>query len=118
MMRRGTTPTIQFDIPFESSEISSAWITFSQGNTTPPAEVFTKTLEDEGVEIVDTVFDGGVNGSTIEIVLSQEDTLKFAKTGAPKVQAQIRILFTDGTADASNIVGFPVGLILKEGVIM
>lgn len=117
-MRRGTTPTIQLDIPFESSDIQSAWITFSQGNTTPPAEVFTKTLNDEGVSITDTVFDNNLNGSTITIELSQSDTLKFSKVGSPKAQVQIRLLFTDGTADASNIVGFNVGLILKEGVIM
>lgn len=107
-MRRGTTPTIELEIPFKADEMQVIWVTFAQGNTVPPKEVLTKTNEDEGV----TVEDG-----LITIAFTQEDTLLFEKTGLPKVQVQIRILFTDGSADASNIVDFPVGLILRDGVI-
>lgn len=108
-MRRGTTPSLEFEIPFKAEELQSVWITFSQGNTVPPTEVLTKTLEDQD-EVV-------LEDNLITVYLTQEDTLKFSKVGNPKVQAQIRVLKTDGSADASNIVGFPVGIILKEGVI-
>lgn len=107
-MRRGTTPTIEYDIPFKAEEIDELWVTFSQGNNNPPTEVLTKTLEDEGVELEDYI---------VKITFSQADTLKFHKSGLPKVQSQLRILFTDGSADASNIISFNVGLILKDGVI-
>lgn len=107
-MRRGTTPTIELEIPFDADDLSVVWVTFAQGSTVPPTEVLTKMNGDEGVTIEDGL---------ITIAFSQEDTLLFAKTGLPKVQVQIRVLLTDGSADASNIVDFPVGLILRDGVI-
>ena len=107
-MRRGTTPTISLEIPFNADDIQVLWVTFSQGNTVPPTEIFTKELGDEGVILEDGL---------VTIEFSQEDTLAFAKTGLPKVQTQMRILFNDGKADASNIVDFPVGIILRDGVI-
>lgn len=107
-MRRGTTPTITLNIPFEASDISVAWITFAQGGSNPATEILTKTLTDDGVTLED---------GKIIVEFSQEDTLAFAKTGLPKVQVQVRILFADGSADASNIVDMAVGPILKDGVI-
>ena len=107
-MRRGTTPTIEYEIPFDAAEIANIWVTFSQGEFNPPKEILTKVLGGEGVELTDKL---------VKITFTQADTLLFAKSGTPKVQSQIRILFTDGTADASNIVSFNVGLILKDGVI-
>ena len=107
-MRRGTTPTIELEIPFKADEISVLWVTFAQGGTVPPTEILTKANGDAGVNIEDGL---------VTIGFTQEDTLLFAKTGLPKVQLQIRVLLTDGTADASNIVDFPVGLILRDRVI-
>lgn len=107
-MRRGTTPTIELEIPFKADEIDVLWVTFAQGGTVPPTEILTKMLGDTGVNVEDEL---------ITIRFSQEDTLLFAKTGVPKVQCQVRVLLTDGSADASNIVDFPVGLILRDGII-
>lgn len=108
MVYRGTTPTLSFQIPFDAEELELVWITFSQGQTIPPKEILTKTQEDENVEI---------NDKLIRVTLTQYETLLFNKTGQPSVDVQIRIKKTDGTAEASNIIRFPVGIILKEGVI-
>ena len=118
-MRRGTTPTIELGIaPYTAEDFDVMWVTFAQGTSddlrmiqsggTLPPEVFTKYKGDEGVTL---------EGQTVTIKFTQEDTLKFNVYGKPLVFAQIRCLLTDGDADASNIVSFPVGAILKGGVI-
>ena len=118
-MRRGTTPTIELGIaPYTAEDFDVMWVTFSQGTSDDlrqiqaggplPPEIFTKHKGDEGVTL---------EGQTVTIKFTQQDTLKFNKNGKPLVFAQIRCLLTDGDADASNIVSFPVGVILKDGVI-
>lgn len=108
MIYRGTTPTLQFQIPFLAEDIDLLWVTFSQGSGTPPKEILTKTQSDAGIEITDNL---------VNVTLSQEETLLFAKVGTPSVSVQIRLKTTEGSAEASNIIKFPVGIILKEGVI-
>lgn len=118
-MRRGTTPTIELGIsPYTAEDFDVMWVTFAQGDASDlariqaggsiPPEVFTKYKGDEGVTL---------EGQTVTIKFTQLDTLKFNKSGKPLVFAQIRCLLTDGDADASDIVSFPVGVILKDGVI-
>lgn len=104
-MRRGTTPTITLDTSYAASEIAEAWITFSQA-----AEVFTKTLDDEGVTVSDY---------EIKIELSQEDTLKLdsgpSEQSFVKVKGRMRL--TNGKAVGTRTVLLPVKGTAKEGVI-
>lgn len=100
-MIRGTTPILNFTLPFEVSELSEYWITISQRY--------------ENIKIDKTSEDCTASGSEITLELTQEDTLKLI-AGKP-VYIQIRALTTEDLAIASNMVTCDVGDILKEGVI-
>lgn len=76
------------------------YITFSQNGNT----VLEKTLEDVTI-----------NGATVTLALSQEDTLKFKESAG--MQIQLRILTPLGEALASDYMQCPVEGVLKEGVI-
>jgi len=108
MVLRGTTPVLQFKVPFKKDEVELVWVTFSQGTTIPPKEILTITQFDAEFDMEDNL---------VLISLSQEDTLLFAKAGTPSVSVQMRIRKPDGTALASNILKFSIGMILKNGVI-
>ena len=99
-MIRGTTPTLEFTLPFELVEIDKLWITFSQNNK----EVFT-------VEKQDLV----LGDKTISLKLSQKQTLLLSSNSM--VNIQIRVVDTKGLAMASNIIKTPVQQILKDGEI-
>lgn len=99
-MIRGTTPTLTFNLPFDASNIKTAWVTFSQFNV----EVF--TLENEEL---------AMDGLTISAKLTQEQTLSLSKND--DVEIQLRILTNSGDAIASNIMKTSVGNILKDGEI-
>ena len=98
-MRRGTTQTLTFLLPEEIS-IETIFITFQQNNWT----VLEKSIED--VEI---------DGKTVIVKLTQEDTLKLRAPYA--VYIQLRIRDTDGNAIASDIIRTDAETILKDGVI-
>ena len=100
-MIRGTTPILNFTLPFEVSELSEYWITISQRY--------------ENIKIDKTSTDCTASGSEITLELTQEDTLMLI-AGKP-VYIQIRALTTADLAIASNMVTCDVGDILKEGVI-
>ena len=97
-MYRGTTPTHVFtDLPAKRDEIESLWISYAQKGK----EVFTL-----GKGAVNFISD-----NAIEVTLSQERTLSLSKG---RVEIQMRLLLTDGTALASEAVSLPVGEILME----
>lgn len=98
-MRRGTTPTLTFNMPFDSTGVEEIYITFVQGRET----VLEKTL-------ADVVW----NKKVIEVELTQEETLEF-KTGM--IEIQLRVKFDDGTAMASDLIYTTAKTILKEGAI-
>lgn len=98
-MRRGTTQTLVFTLPFLAS-IEALYITFSQKGTV----VLEKTLDD--VEYKDGV---------ITCPLSQADTLKLQAPGA--VFAQIRFRDTLGNAHASDEIRLDAEPIFKDGEI-
>ena len=104
-MIRGTTPTLQFVLPFAANIIDVLDIAFSQQlQPYAPAQiVLDKNLSDCTLD-----------GDTISLVLSQEDTL--ALSSAQDVEIQLRIL-SNGSALASQIITVPVGRILKDGVL-
>lgn len=98
-MYRGTTPTLIFNIPFTGENVEEIYITFVQGDKT----VLEKTLADVTWE-----------DKTIELKLTQEETLLFEKGS---VTIQHRLKFIDGTTLASNLVYTTAEAILKDGVI-
>lgn len=99
-MIRGTTPTLEFTLPFDVSTLMLAYITFSQSG----AEKVEKTLDD-----------CEKNGNKLIVKLTQEDTL--ALSSGDHTEIQIRAKTFDGEAIASNIIRDRTDRILKDGVI-
>ena len=99
-MRRGSTPTNVFTVPMDLHN-ATVYIDYEQNGQI----VLEKTNDD-------MTFDS--DPYTITIELSQEDTLKF-KPGT--VCVQIRYVFANGDADASNIIKTTFERIIKDGVI-
>jgi len=100
-MRRGSTPTLVIKIDgADVSDMEHIYLTFEQGN-----RELTKRE-------TDIVIDEDEN--TLSCPLSEAETLYF-KDGDVKVQ--IRVVFTDGTKDASDIVTDTFEHILLEGEI-
>lgn len=98
-MTRGTTPTNTFAVDVDLREASVIYITYSQWGKT----VIEKTISDITVE-----------EKTLEVELTQEETLAL-KGG--NVEIQIRARFPEGLALASQIIHTTAASILKEGVI-
>lgn len=100
-MKRGTTPTHTFTLPFDVSLVAKARILYSQNG----APVLTK----EGSDI--TMVD-----NTLSVKLSQEETFKFDYN--KYVEIQVRVLTQTGEVLASNIVPVSVGQCLEEEVLV
>lgn len=98
-MKRGTTPTNTFKTNIDLTG-ATIFLTYSQRGRV----VLEKTGED--LEI---------SAEAIVTRLTQKDTLGF--DALQKVSIQIRYVFPDGTAGASNIMTASVGEILKDGEI-
>lgn len=99
-MVRGTTPKLEFNIPFDVSIIKNLYITFYQSHST----VMEKTEDD-----------CELNDHTIICHLKQEDTLVF--DDKLNVNIQLRIKTIDGEALASEIITDGVKKVLKDGEI-
>ena len=98
-MKRGTTPTNTFKTNINLTG-ATVFLTYSQRGRV----VLEKTGDD--LEI---------SAEAIVTRLTQKDTLGF--DALQKVSIQIRYVFPDGTAGASNIMTASVGEILKDGEI-
>lgn len=103
-MRRGSTPTNTFTLPMDLSQ-ATVYISYEQGNRI----VIEKTNAD-----LTFAEDQQTHTFTITLTLTQEDTLKFAPGN---VNIQIRYVFANGDADASNIIRTTFERIIKDGVI-
>ena len=104
---RGTTPTLTFHVKNEQLDldtISEIWITF---RTKAGVTIREKNYTKEDVTI-------DAQEHTIELFLSQEETLDFTDTN---MVVQMRVRFEDDLAYASSIIPIEIGHILKEGVI-
>ena len=102
-MIRGTTPRLDFKVPFDPSTAKRIWITFSQGGK----EVF--TVEKKNLTL---------DGQTISVTLTQKQTLSLVS--AANVDIQLRVSFSNGDTDealASEIITTSVQRILKDGEI-
>ena len=98
-MKRGTTPTNTFKTNIDLTG-ATVFLTYSQRGRV----VLEKTGDD--LEIT---------AEAIVTRLTQKNTLGF--DALQKVSIQIRYVFPDGTAGASNIMTASVGEILKDGEI-
>ena len=100
-MKRGTTPTHTFSVDVDLTSATAIYLTYKQGNQT--------IVERDNTEMT-------VTAESIQVKLTQEETLAF--NSAANIQIQIRAVFSDGTAIASDILTVsPAGQILKDGVI-
>jgi len=98
-VKRGTTPINTFKTNIDLTG-STVFVTYSQLGRV----VFEKS--GESVTVTE---------DAVVTRLTQKDTLKLKST--QQVDMQIRYVFPDGTAGASNIMTVDVGAILKDGEI-
>lgn len=99
-MIRGTTARITFNVPIETSEIATAYVTFDCNGVV----VCEKKLSDLKLETKKVICQ-----------LTQAESLSF--TPGSRVRVQLRARLKDGTAIACKIRDLAVGNVLKEGVI-
>lgn len=99
-MIRGTTPTLEFAIPFETDLLAEAYVTLSQNG----AVVIDKPLSQCNCD-----------GNKLTVKLSQDETLKLQCDCITEIQIRARTIA--GDAVASNIMRVNTGRVLKDGVI-
>lgn len=99
-MIRGTTPKLEFTIPFDTSELAEAFVTLSQNDTV----IIDKTLSDCKCDV-----------HMLSVRLTQEETLKLSCNSRTDIQLRVRT--KAGDALASNIFTVSTYKILKDGVI-
>lgn len=99
-MIRGTTPTLEFTIPFETSLLAEAWVTLSQNK---------KVVLDKHLS------ECQCSGNVLTLKLTQEETLKLDCNCLTEIQLRVRT--AGGDALASEIMVVSSNRILKDGVI-
>ena len=99
-MIRGTTPTLEFTIPFDTELIAEAFVTLSQKNKVVLDKPLAECQRDEKV---------------LSVKLTQEETLLLDCDY--KTEIQIRVRTVDGDALASDIIAVNTERILKDGVV-
>lgn len=99
-MIRGTTPTHTWELPFDVSLIAEARVLYAQDGKL----LLKKTTEDCIME-----------GKTLKVTLSQEDTLNF--DDKKNVEIQLRVLTTDRKSLATTPVKKDIGEVLDDEVI-
>jgi len=99
-MRLGTTPKHTFTFPFDVSKIANVKITYSQAGRI----ILEKYLKDCNVE-----------GQTLTLTLTQEDTFLFMENKSVEIQA--RVVTLGGEVLASDVVRVLVERCLDEEVL-
>lgn len=99
-MYRASTPRHELKLPWDKSEIKELWLTYSQNG----AIVLEKKHSEDAFDVEDNVW---------AVQLTQEETNLFK---ADYADAQIRILFTDGTSLPSKVFRLPVLAVLNDEV--
>lgn len=99
-MIRGTTPTLEFIIPFDTSLLNNAHVTLCQN----------------GVVMIDkALHECSCNENKLSVRLTQEETLSLQCDCITEIQ--IRAKTAGGDVIASNIIREKTERILKDGVI-
>lgn len=99
-MYRASTPIHKISIPWDASEVSDLWLTYSQSD-----EIVLEKKHKNG--------DFTVEGNIWSVTLTQEETNLFKSDTA---SAQVRILLTDGTAVPTKVFQLPVFPVLNDEV--
>lgn len=99
-MFRGTTPTLEFVLPFNTDLLEDILMTVAQKNV----PLINKTMTD-----------AECSENTVIIKLEQADTLKL--NDKYDAHVQLRVKTKNGDAFASDIFRVAVSQILKDGVI-
>lgn len=99
-MRRGTTPTHTFTLPITVDNVSEALIVYAQSDE----EILRKTVSECRMD-----------GNTVSVDLTQEETLRFCCD--KKAQIQMKVLTRDGKALVSNIITTDVSKCLTDEVL-
>ena len=99
-MIRGTTPTLQFTLPIDTSTLSCMYVTLAQRGLVVAEKDLTEC---------------DCDGADVSCKLTQDDTLRI--NALYPVEIQVRVKTTGGDALASQIVTMPAGRILKDGEI-
>lgn len=99
-MIRGTTPTLEFSIPFDTNQLAEAFVTLSQNGAVVVDKALTECMCDE---------------NKLSVKLTQEETLKLQCDCITEIHIRARTL--EGEALASDILRERTDRILKDGVI-
>lgn len=102
-MRRGTTPVITLTVgQYDISDATHIWVTFEQDSS---GTEITRKWERFPDEEEENPNDGiSVDGQTVTVKLSQEETLEFA-AGSVTVQVKVKIDDFDDTTTRDTVVG-------------
>lgn len=100
MIIRGTTPTLEFTIPFDTELIEEAFVTLSQNREV----IIDKPLKD-----------CECSENKLSVQLTQDETLSLVCDCITEIQ--VRVKLKDGAAMASNIITVDTNRILKDGAI-
>lgn len=87
-MIRGTTPVLEFTLPFETDLLEEAYVTIAQMGT---------------VVIEKSIDECTLKHNMLSVRLPQEETLKLIAQRNLRAEIQLRVLTRDGEALASNI---------------
>lgn len=99
-MIKGTTPTLEFELPFQINLIKNAYVTLSQ----------------KGVVVINKKYqECDCEGNILRVKLTQEDTIRLNANDI--VEIQLRVLTTSEDALASEIWTATAERILYEGII-
>jgi len=97
---RGTTPTLEFALPFPADQLAEAFVTISQ----------------RGAVVIDKpLTECACDGNTLTVRLMQEETLLLQCDCSSEIQIRARTV--EGEAIASDIIPVTTARILKDGVI-
>ena len=99
-MIRGTTPTLEFVIPFDTGQLAEAFVTLSQN---------------EVIIIDKALTECNCSENKLSVRLTQEETLKLQCDCTTEIQIRAKTL--EGEAIASQIIKVNTERILKDGVI-
>lgn len=99
-MIRGTTPTLEFKLPFDTDILAEAWVTMAQNKEV----VLDKQMSE-----------CQCSGNVLTVKLTQEETL--ALKCNCMVEIQVRAKTKEGEVLASDIITESPDRILKDGVI-
>ena len=99
-MRRGTTPTHTFTLPFPVDTVKNALIVYKQGDE----EILRKTVSQCHMD-----------GNTLSVDLTQEETLRFCCE--KKALIQVKVLTKENKALVSDIITTDVSKCLTDEVL-